>query len=468
MQTVMIYDLIFLVVFCLAVFLFLYSRRKNLQRDGIMYLYRTKWGMMEIERFSKKYSKLLHALKYPIVIIGFALMAIMIFMLCKTVYVYVFFPQISDVIKAPPVMPLIPYFPQIFGVQNILPDFYGAYFLIALLVIAVVHEFAHGVYMRLFKTKIKSTGFGFLGPVLAAFVEQDDKDFRKKKNFEQMVTLGAGVFANILFALIFFIILLVFFTLSYTPAAYIANYASANVSTEKIDFIYQDGNFTKIISSNQSYLYPYNISEFALMLNKTNASSVALYLDAPAIRAGLRGNIVSINGERIMSQKELLSVLNKKKPGDNITLVTLFNESQKEYLLSLSKNPLNNTVAFLGIGMSSQPKGINKLLFLSDGMSFKKYSYLYNANYNPSIAKYFFYLLWWIALINLFVGLFNMLPLSILDGGRFLYLAILSITKKEEVAKRGFKYATRLIGLIFLAMIIAWVYSLIVSKIMHP
>jgi membrane-associated protease RseP (regulator of RpoE activity) len=63
-------------------------------------------------------------------------------------------------------------------------------------------------------------------------------------------------------------------------------------------------------------------------------------------------------------------------------------------------------------------------------------------------------------MINLFVGLFNMLPLGILDGGRFFYLAILTITKKESLAKKSFKNATRLIGLIFLVMMIAWVFSL--------
>ena len=156
-------------------------------------MYRTKLGMRAIEKFSSKFSKLLHIMKYPIVILGFGLMAMMIFLLCQTVYIYVTFPQISQIIKAPPIMPLIPYFPQIFGVESLMPPFYFMYFILALLIVAVVHEFSHGIYMRLFNTKIKSTGFAFLGPVLGAFVEQDDKDFHKKKNFEQMVVLGAAI-----------------------------------------------------------------------------------------------------------------------------------------------------------------------------------------------------------------------------------------------------------------------------------
>lgn len=457
----MIYDLIFLVIFCLAVFLFLYSHRKNLQRDGIMYLYRTKWGMMEIENFSKKYSKLLHALKYPIVIVGFALMAMMIFLLCQTVYTYIAFPQISDIIKAPPVMPLIPYFPQIFGVESLLPPFYFAYFLIALLVIAVVHEFAHGVYMRLFKTKIKSTGFGFLGPILAAFVEQDDKDFRKKKNFEQMVTLSAGVFANILFAAIFFATLIIFFYASYAPAGYeFGDYAYNSVNATGINSLTTDGNFSKILIGNQSYLSTLNISEFNSKLNKTDAKIILLYFDAPAVRAQIKGAIIYIDNNKINSQKDLTSFLEKKSPGDNITIKTILNGKENAYQIMLAENPFNESKPFIGVSQKSViTRGIVGKI-VSKITQFKNPSTYYEARYNPDLAIYFYNLLWWVALINLFVGLFNMLPLSILDGGRFLYLAILSITKKEEIAKRGFKYATRLIGLIFLAMIIAWMVSL--------
>jgi len=461
MQTVMIYDLIFLVIFCLAVFLFLYSRRKNLQREGLMYMYRTKWGMMEIEKFSKKYSKLLHALKYPIVIVGFALMAIMIFLLVQTVYTYITFPQISDVIKAPPVMPLIPYFPQIFGVESLLPPFYFAYFLIALLVVAVVHEFSHGIYMSLFKTKIKSTGFAFLGPILGAFVEEDKNQFYKKKNFEQMVVLGAGVFANILFALIFFVILIGFFYLSYAPAGYeFGDYAYGIVPSNGISSIVSDGNFTKIIFENESYLYPSNASDFILKLNHTNASNLLLYFDSPAVRNKLTGAISEIGGQKITSQQDLGFYLDKKKPGDNVTIKTIFNNEETEYNITLAKRPFNNTRPFIGVGQKvSVGRGtIGKII--EKITQFKNPSTYYEARYNPDLATYFYNLLWWVALINLFVGLFNMLPLGILDGGRFLYLAVWGIAKKEKTAKIWFKWAARAIGFIFLAMIIAWVVSL--------
>ena len=49
-----VYYLIFLVVFTLAVFLFLRTRRKNLKREGLMYLYRTNVGLKLIDWFGEK------------------------------------------------------------------------------------------------------------------------------------------------------------------------------------------------------------------------------------------------------------------------------------------------------------------------------------------------------------------------------------------------------------------------------
>ena len=47
------YDLTFLAIFTIFVVVFLSIKRKNLQRQGIMYLYRTKVGINFIEKFTK-------------------------------------------------------------------------------------------------------------------------------------------------------------------------------------------------------------------------------------------------------------------------------------------------------------------------------------------------------------------------------------------------------------------------------
>ena len=50
-----IYDLILFALFTLAVVIFLYSHRKNLKREGIIYLYRTSIGLKLIDWFGEKH-----------------------------------------------------------------------------------------------------------------------------------------------------------------------------------------------------------------------------------------------------------------------------------------------------------------------------------------------------------------------------------------------------------------------------
>ena len=64
-------------------------------------------------------------------------------------------------------------------------------------------------------------------------------------------------------------------------------------------------------------------------------------------------------------------------------------------------------------------------------------------------------------IINLLVALFNMLPLGILDGGRFFQLFVESITKSEKIGKIFFKYATLLISVGFIAIMLAWTFRII-------
>jgi membrane-associated protease RseP (regulator of RpoE activity) len=359
-------------------------------------------------------------------------------------------------------MPLIPYFPQIFGVESLMPPFYFTYFLIALIIVAVVHEFSHGIYMRLFKTKIKSTGFAFLGPILGAFVEQDDKDFRKKKNFDQMVVLAAGVFANILFALIFFFILVLFFYASYYPAGYIFDgFAYNAINVSEISGVGNTiGGLTEIIVGNKTYLYSGNSSSFYANLNNADAQYVLLYEDAPAIRNNITGVIVGIDNQKVKTREDISFYLQDKRPGDILLITTLTNGNLKNYSITLTENPLNSSRGFVGI--VSSPKQSSGIIgkFVSKFTSFRDSSVYYEPRYNADFAYYIYNLLWWIMMINLFVGLFNMLPLGILDGGRFFYLAILILVKDKNIAEKSFKWATRLIGLIFLAMILAWIISL--------
>ena len=81
---------------------------------------------------------------------------------------------------------------------------------------------------------------------------------------------------------------------------------------------------------------------------------------------------------------------------------------------------------------------------------------------SPTIVILIHDFLWWIALINLLVALFNMLPLGILDGGRFFYLTILAITKSEKISKRFFSAITYIILLLLALVMLIWFYQVFI------
>ncbi|MCX6748609.1 MAG: hypothetical protein NT076_03310, partial [Candidatus Pacearchaeota archaeon] len=201
----MLYDLIFLVAFCLFLITFLSIRRKKIKREGLLVLYRTEVGIKIINYISKKYKKLLDRAEYVVIGCGYLFMMVMLYFLFQLCYYFIKFPDFIRAVKIPPIVPLIPYLPNIFK-ADYLPPFYFTYWIIVLAVAAITHEFLHGIYFKREGIKIKSTGFAFLGPFLAFFVEPDEKKMQKMKIKKQLAAISAGGFANILMTILFFII----------------------------------------------------------------------------------------------------------------------------------------------------------------------------------------------------------------------------------------------------------------------
>jgi len=417
--------------------------------------------MKTIDHIGGKYKKLLHGLKYVIVTVGYLLMAGILYLIGQSAWIYLrHAKEITSVISAPPIAPLIPYFPRIFGMQSLFPPFYFTYFLLALIIVAVVHEFSHGIYMKLFKIKIKSTGFVFLGPLLGAFVEQDDKQMVKKKNLEQRAVLGAGTFANVVVGLIFFGLFVGFFYLSFAPAGYQFNtYAYSRIPRAAISGVNVTENLTEIYVGEDVYFWDLELKE---QIN-LNLTTIVAYDDAPAFRAGVKGIIYEIDDVKIFSREDLREFLENKEPGDVIMVKTFSKEDGEEniYELTLSEHPVEAGKAYIGLGsIPQQTRGlIGKVL--GPFLKFKNYSTHYVPRGNGEVVYFIYNFLWWVMIINLLVAFFNMLPLGILDGGRFFYLTMLSITGSENFAKKSFKFITYLILFVFLLIMFFWLFAII-------
>ena len=150
----------------------------------MLLLYKTNWGVKLIHRIGEKYQKTLKVLSYISIGLGYILMVCVLYLIGKIVWIYTTQGAFVKAIEIPPIMPLIPYLPQIFKL-SFLPPFYFTYWIIIIAVIAITHEFSHGIFAARKKVKIKSTGFGFfpffLPIFLAAFVELDEKRNGKEK-----------------------------------------------------------------------------------------------------------------------------------------------------------------------------------------------------------------------------------------------------------------------------------------------
>lgn len=463
------YDLIFLLVFCIGLVWFLYKNRKNVDKEGILFLYKTQLGVKFIERFSKRFERMLKGLQYLVIAVSYFLMAGIIYLIFNSFWIYIrHSKELVEVVKAPPIAPVIPYFPKLFGLESFFPPFYFAYFIIAIGIVAIVHEFAHGIYMKVHGVRIKSTGFAFLGPILGAFVEQDDEQMKNKSIKQQLSILGAGVFANLLTGLIFLVLFIGMFYMVFSPVGYIfTGYSSSAIdldSIERFEILSED--LTEIYVGEKKYfLYQEQNKqlvegELRPIFDRAKGERIFVTDNSPAFNIRLEGIIYDIDGIRITSHKKLLEVLENKSPGEIVEIRTVVNISDdktkemKIYNFPLGKNPKNESVAYLGIVSNLVNSNFVSL------MSPEEPSVYYEQKINSDLLVFIYYLIFWIVLINILVALFNMLPLGILDGGRFFYLTILKMTGSEKTAKLFFSAITYLILFGFALITFIWLFEI--------
>ncbi|MFA5953889.1 MAG: site-2 protease family protein [Candidatus Pacearchaeota archaeon] len=469
METFTIVDLSLLVAFAIFVGIFLYINRRNLKKDGLFFLYRTKWGINLINKTAKKYPKTLKVLAWISVIVGYILMILMVYLFIRILWIYLFHADVVRAVKLPPVAPLIPYLPQIFKV-SFLPNFYFIHWIIILAVIAIFHEFFHGIFAALYKVKIKQTGFGFFPfflPILpAAFVELDEKVMQKKKNFQQRAVLSAGTFANILTALLGLIIIFVFFHFSFAPSGVVFDdyaYDVINVSSvtavngiSLLNPTYSDIS-PLIIDKEKNYVQAGNSTYAGIKGVTSDKKQLAVYFDSPAINSEIFGAIISINGQEISNLEDFQNELSKYSVGEKIILTTKTGDEIKNYEINLSENPENPGTSWLGISFyETNSKGaMAKIVgFFS---SYKKPHIYYEEKYNG--AQFIYDFLWWLVLIAFSVALVNMLPMGVFDGGRFFYLTVFAITKREKIAMKSFKIFTYILLFLLILIMVYWAKS---------
>lgn len=470
----LVYDLIFLFLFIIFLSIFLYKRRKNIRREGLLLLYKASWGIKIINYLGKKYKRTLNFLSYVSIGLGYVLMIGMFYLTWTILKIYLFNPNIVRAIKVPPIIPLIPYLPQIFNL-DFLPPFFFTYWIVILAIIAITHEMAHGIFAAHNDVKVKATGFGFfpffLPIFLAAFVELDEKVMAKKKKFTQMVILSAGTFANVLTAIFFFGVLWLFFSLAFAPSGVVFDsYATSTITIAGISSINgialtnptydemlkltNEEGFSEIEGEEGKFLITKDILED----QAGNDREIIVYDSAPAIHGELGSIIIDINGVEIMSLDELVTELSKYSPGEEITVGTITEEGEVEKTLVLEEHPDKEGSAWLGIGFLDHRRVGFVGKIIDSLSSFKKPNVYYEPKFD-GISVFVYNMLWWLILISISVALINMLPVGIFDGGRFFYLTMLALTKSEVKARKWFQFSTYFFLFILFLLMAFWAFS---------
>ena len=239
------------------------------------------------------------------------------------------------------------------------------YFLLSIPIVLVIHEGAHGIVATLEKIKIKTGGFAIFIALFAGFVEPDEEEFDKAKKISKLRVIGAGATSNVLFAFVLGAILL-------------TNPLFALILPEPfLEWFYDAPDGVGIIS---------------------------IIEGSGAEKAGLQKNdvITGIDGIPIITPVDFQKA--DLKPGETVTVTVQRDGQLLQLPVEIMPSPDDPDKGLVGI--------------MRDSAFYKP---VYNfIEWDPQVSMF----LLWLWMISFFIGIINMLPLPILDGGKFIYTII--------------------------------------------
>jgi len=374
------------IIFLILLTIFVFVKRKNFKFQHIIkigklplvyiVLMRTQLGIKLMEKWGTKYREIIKFLGYCGVGFGFFGLIFVFFSLFQNIYMIFSKPDaIAGVQLALPGLSL----PGV-GVLSFW------HWIISIFILAVVHEFSHGVVAAAHNLKVKNSGpaiFGILIPFIpAAYVEPDEKELVKREDIVQYSIYAAGPMSNVVLGILLFLVLgLIFVPIEKT-------------SSDEMGFSF--------IANDEKYP-AYEFFQDRIMLNK-------------------------INGDKVENAQEFIDYMQFVKPGDEI----VFANDENEYKIVAAENPDNQRKGFIGVVDIRHERKWHNGMF-------------------EKIFVWFRDLFKWMALLNIFIGIANLLPIGPVDGGQMLRTLLLKIFKDEKRAMKWFGFISLLTVVLILA-----------------
>ncbi len=396
-------DIITFILFVVLMSIFLYVKRKNLHIQKLLFpvfyllIYRTSLGLKLMDKISHKYREWVKLFGYICSGFGFLGMAYISYGVLDIMVRFFISPTTTETGFA-----LVLPGTSIPGVGYL--SFW--FWIIPIVLLAIVHEFSHGVVARAHDVKVKSSGFAFLGilaPIIpAAFVEPDEKELEKKEDIVQYSVFSAGPLSNIIFA---------FLLLMFLP--YVADFSGNTLAPFEDQITYPVGFSVDILNES-----------------------------LPSGLAGMRGHVLidSYNHEKIDNANVFIKDVSCREAGEVIS----FGSGGDVYSVEAIGHPDDGKRAFVGVHNIKNERRVRP-------------------EYESIKGPYYWFkdLFKWLFLLNYFIGLINLFPIYITDGARMLRVAIGKLVKNQEKAIKVWSF----INMMFLFLILIGIVSTYLKKV---
>lgn len=392
------------------------------------------------------------------------------------------------------------------GINPFVPVGYG---ILGLVIAVVLHELSHGILSRAQDIRVKSMGVLFMIVPIGAFVEPDQEELDSVEPLQRLRVFGVGPATNLFVALIFLLILvfpmmgvvapihtgLAVVSVYNTSGAYSSGIRDWSeivaIGGQHVVNAAQLNSITGIVPGSPTGVEYIKGGHYHNATVMAGVVITGVVPSSPADKAGLKPGLIiySMNNSVVYSMNGLLSNFNRTFPNQTIpfAFITQNGTTLKENITLSSVQTVEGItqhgkqVGFLGIypaymgldvvsvstilsflsnpfygasapgsiprsalqflllpfeGLSPVPQGLQSL-FTAGGLSGSGLQLFWMA------ANSFYWIFW----INLWVGLFNMLPAVPLDGG-YLFKDNLRLLLKRILGNRSIESRERTAGLI--------------------
>jgi membrane-associated protease RseP (regulator of RpoE activity) len=317
-----------------------------------------------------------------------------------------------------------------------------SYTLIALIISVVIHEAGHGIVARVYGIKVESTGIVFfLFVPVGAFVNLDKDGMEKATLKQKSAILTAGPLNNIVLAAISIALL-------FAVVSTLNPIATPDIPKNGLEI-------TSITKGSLAEKIGLSDGSNILSIGQTEIR------DQPELSEALRSNIgkqIQIvwqdkEGNQVTNILSIPADTDPSKPILGVQVVpsvdpTLALDSYEKLFIFDMNEPKN--ILFLLTPPTLQP-GVP----FSDLMAPKYESTIFGSSF-PIFANTLF----WLWFINLNLGLFNALPIAILDGGQLYGTLIESRSKIDKNRLRQISSAVSTITIFIVAIWLLMPYVL--------